>query len=72
MGIQTTHPRLSPRWSHSIILVMVVGFSLLMAVTVLAYTNAPPIPDSVVDQSGHVLITKTQILHGESVFLNTN
>jgi len=68
MAVQSTQPRLSPWWRHSIILVMIAGFSLLIAVTVLTYTNAPPIPDSVVDQSGKVLFTKAQLLHGESVF----
>jgi putative copper export protein len=37
--------RLSPWWRHSIILVMIAGFSVLSLVTVLTYTNAPPVPE---------------------------
>lgn len=68
MQVQPTPVRLSPWWRHSIILVMIAGFSLLITVTVLTYTNAPPIPQSVVDQNGTVLFTRKQILHGQSVF----
>ncbi len=35
---------LSPWWRHATILVMIAGFSVLSLVTVLTYTNAPPIP----------------------------
>ena len=35
---------LSPWWRHAVILVMVFGFSVLTMLTVLTYTNAPPIP----------------------------
>ena len=40
---------LSPWWRHSAILVMIAGFSVLSLVTVLTYTNAPPIPEQAVD-----------------------
>ena len=42
-------PSLSPWWRHSAILVMIAGFSVLSYVTVLTYTNAPPIPEQAVD-----------------------
>jgi hypothetical protein len=35
---------LSPWWRHATILVLIAGFSVLSLVTVLTYTNAPPIP----------------------------
>jgi len=35
---------LSPWWRHGTLLVMIFGFSVLTVVTVLTYTNAPPIP----------------------------
>ena len=43
---------LSPWWRHGAILVMIAGFSVLFYVTVLTYTNAPPIPEHVVNATG--------------------
>lgn len=40
---------LSPWWLRSIGIVMVLGFAVLIAITVLAYRNAPPIPHVVTD-----------------------
>jgi hypothetical protein len=48
---------LSPWWRHSAILVMIGGFSVLSFVTVLTYTNAPPIPEKAVDGAGDVVFT---------------
>ena len=61
--------RLSPWWRHSAILVMVAGFSVLSFVTVLTYTNAPPIPEQVTDGTGSVVFTGADILMGQEVFL---
>lgn len=60
---------LSPWWRHAIVLVIIVGFSVLTVVTVLTYTNAPPIPSRVVDTSGQVLFTSKDIEAGQEVFL---
>jgi len=60
---------LSPWWRHGTLLVMVFGFSFLTAVTVLTYTNAPPIPRKVVDPSGALLFTGSEIESGQEVFL---
>jgi len=60
---------LSPWWRHSAILVMIAGFSVLSLVTVLTYTNAPPIPEQVTDGTGNVVFTKADILKGQGVFL---
>src|ERR1035438_5439311 len=60
---------LSPWWRHSVILVMIAGFSVLTLVTVLTYTNAPPIPERAVDATGTVVFTGTDILMGQEVFL---
>ena len=38
-------------------------------VTVLTYTNAPPIPGRVTDASGATLVDRQGILHGQEVFL---
>lgn len=60
---------LSHWWRHSVILVMVLGFSLLTLLTVLTYTNAPPIPGRVVDAAGETLFTRGDVEHGQEVFL---
>jgi nitric oxide reductase subunit B len=61
--------RLSPWWRHATILVMIAGFSVLSLITVLTYTNAPPIPARVTDAEGATLIDRRTILHGQEVFL---
>src|SRR5512140_1256162 len=60
---------LSPWWRHSAILVMIAGFSVLSFVTVLTYTNAPPIPEQVTDGAGTVVFTGADIEKGQEVFL---
>ena len=59
---------LSPWWRHSVILVMIAGFSVLSLVTVLTYTNAPPIPEQAVDAKGAVVFTGADIQMGQEVF----
>jgi len=61
--------QLSPWWRHATILVMIAGFSVLSLVTVLTYTNAPPIPGSVTDATGATLFDRQAILKGQEVFL---
>ena len=60
---------LSPWWKHAAILVMIVGFSVLSLVTVLTYTNAPPIPERVTDVTGAAVFTGADIQEGQEVFL---
>ena len=62
-------PSLSPWWRHSVILVMIAGFSVLSYLTVRTYTDAPPIPDRVQDAAGRTLFTSDNILRGQEVFL---
>src|SRR3972149_4404510 len=59
---------LSPWWRHAVILVMVFGFSLLTVVTVLTYSNAPPIPERVTGATGATLFTREDVEHGQEVF----
>ena len=59
---------LSPWWRHAAILVMIAGFSVLTFVTVLTYTNAPPIPEKAVDAAGNVVFTGADIQKGQEVF----
>lgn len=60
---------LSPWWLRTIAIVMVLGFSGLLAVTTLAYRNAPPIPAQVVDAQGSSVFSGDDIRHGQAVFL---
>jgi nitric oxide reductase subunit B len=60
---------LSPWWRHGTLLVMIFGFSVLTGVTVLTYTNAPPIPRQILDPARGVLYTGAEIEHGQEVFL---
>jgi len=62
---------LSPWWRHAAILVAFVGFSVLTVITVLTYTNAPPIPARVLDSAGHTLFTGDEIERGQEVFSST-
>ncbi len=60
---------LSPWWRHGAILATITGFSILSAVTVQTYRNAPPIPGTVLDATGVPLFTKADIERGQEVFL---
>jgi nitric oxide reductase subunit B len=60
---------LSPWWIRGMAIVMVVGFTGLIAITLLAYRNAAPIPARVVDGQGQVLFTAEDIHAGQEVFL---
>lgn len=65
----TEEAALSPWWLRAVLIVMVVGFAVLLGVTTLAYRNAPPIPDHVVDAQGAALFTGDDIRAGQAVFL---
>ena len=72
-GIKMVHNSqtspLSPWWRHAVIIVMIFGFATLSILTVLTYTNAPPIPLKVVNEAGKILFTKENIDAGQDVFL---
>ncbi len=61
--------KLSPWWRNTVILVMILGFSVLIWVSVRSYKDAPPIPGKVVNSSGAVLFTGADITAGQQVFL---
>jgi nitric oxide reductase subunit B len=69
MSTNPSERPLSPWWRHAVILVMAFGFSLLTVVTVVTYTNAPPIPARVTDAAGATLFTRENVEHGQEVFL---
>jgi nitric oxide reductase subunit B len=48
---------------------MIAGFSVLTVVTILTYTNAPPIPEQVTDGTGTAVFTGADIQKGQEVFL---
>ena len=60
---------LSPWWRHTVIIVMVIGFTILIWLSVRTYSDAPPIPERVEDSSGQTLFTRADILAGQQVFL---
>lgn len=62
-------PELSPWWLRTVLIVMVLGFAGLLAITALAYRNAPPIPARVVDAQGNPLFSGDDIRGGQAVFL---
>lgn len=62
-------PELSPWWLRTILIVLVLGFTGLGIISVLAYRHAPPIPDRVVDMSGKTLFSGDDIRAGQAVFL---
>lgn len=60
---------LSPWWVRWFIIVFVIGAAVLVAMTVLGYKHAPPIPQSVVSSDGTTLFTRADIENGQGVFL---
>ncbi len=65
----TLEPELSRWWMRAVLLVMVVGFAGLLAITALAYRDGPPIPERMVDVSGTVVFTGDDIRDGQALFL---
>jgi len=64
-----TSQELSPWWRRALLLVMVIGFSILIYLTVNAYYSAPPIPDRVINNKGEVIFTSDDIKGGQEIFL---
>jgi nitric oxide reductase subunit B len=60
---------LSPWWIRTIVLVMILGFSGLIMLTMLSYRNAPPIPEAVLDDKGKVVFSGADISNGQAIFL---
>jgi nitric oxide reductase subunit B len=60
---------LSPWWRHSVILVLIIGFTVLITLAVRSYHDAPPIPERVLDPAGNVLFTGDAVKTGQEVFL---
>src|SRR5262245_48928525 len=60
---------LSAWWKFWSAVTMAFGFAALILLTVRAYHDAPPIPASVVDDSGAVIFTGADVASGQEVFL---
>jgi nitric oxide reductase subunit B len=60
---------LSGWWIRGVLIVMALGFTGLITITMLAYRNAPPIPERVVDAQGVLLFSGDDISDGQTVFL---
>jgi nitric oxide reductase subunit B len=61
--------KLSPWWRNAVIIVLIVGFSILIGLTVGAYRDAPPIPEQVIGPSGALVFTGDDVRAGQQVFL---
>lgn len=59
---------MSWRWKLSVLFVLIAGFSTLIFMGHETSTQAPPIPDKIVDAEGKTLFTGADILAGQSVF----
>lgn len=66
---QNASEKLSPWWRHAVLLTLVMGFSILIWLATRSYKDAPPIPETVVTQSGETVFSKKEILAGQQVFL---
>jgi nitric oxide reductase subunit B len=62
--------RLSPWWGRAVAATFVLGFAVLILLTVTAYKNAPPVPGRTVDPAGAVLFTGDEVRDGQAVFLH--
>jgi nitric oxide reductase subunit B len=60
---------LSPWWRNSVILVLIIGFTVLIWIAVRSYSDAPPIPEKVLSPAGETIFSREDILAGQEVFL---
>ncbi len=59
----------SPWWRIGVLIALVVGFSILIGISVSAYRDAPPIPDKVVAADSTTVFTGADVRAGQEVFL---
>jgi nitric oxide reductase subunit B len=59
----------SPWWRVGVLIALIVGFSVLIGMSVSAYRDAPPIPDKIVAADGSVVFTGDEVRAGQAVFL---
>ncbi len=61
--------KLSPWWRQTVILILIIGFTVMGVIALLTYKNAPPIPAQVVGPDGAVVFTRQDVQQGQQVFL---
>jgi len=61
--------KLSPWWRRSVVLVLLIGFTILIWMAIRAHQDAPPIPEKVVGPNGETVFTRKEIVTGQEVFL---
>jgi nitric oxide reductase subunit B len=66
----STSQEFSPWWRYGVLITFVVGFGVLVWISVGAYKKSPPIPDRVLEPGGAVLFTGDDIRSGQEVFLS--
>jgi nitric oxide reductase subunit B len=59
---------MSWRWKLSVLFVLIAGFSTLIFMGHETTTQAPPVPDKVVDTAGNVIFRGSDIMAGQAVF----
>lgn len=64
-----SYPSVSPWWRTGVLIAIIIGFSVLIGMTVSAYQAAPPIPDKVVGADGTAIFTGEDIRAGQAIFL---
>ena len=57
--------KLSPWWRRSVIIVLVIGFSVLIWMSIRVYEDAPPIPENILGPSGETIFTRKDIVTGQ-------
>jgi len=57
-----TTDTLSPWWRRTAVLTIVLGFSVLIWISLRPYKDSPPIPGKVMGPSGELLFTREDIL----------
>src|SRR3984893_16543535 len=60
---------ISKGWIQAVVIVVLCGFFVLGILAYRTYTDEPPIPSQVVDPSGQVLFTGSDVIAGQEVFL---
>jgi nitric oxide reductase subunit B len=63
------HQGLSNGWRIGVGLVLIIGFTILVMLSVRAYDDGPPVPERVVNAGGETVFTGDDIRAGQRVFL---
>jgi nitric oxide reductase subunit B len=67
--VTASYVSVSPWWRTGVLIALIIGFSVLIGMTVNAYQVAPPIPVAIAATDGTTLFTGSDIQAGQAVFL---